>query len=136
MPPELTSGAGGAFFFHDAGERVNVVDSGRLNGVFLGFANRVQASTRVRTVVDAQGSRWRVERLGDKGVWMEVITIDPEASLHDAELIAAIELIGGDGEPIGPATEPPKPVQCPECFGIESMRAHCDRCQGAGVVPG
>lgn len=113
-----------------------MVDAGRLNGVFLGFANRVQSSTRVRTVVDEQGSRWRVERLGDKGVWTEIITIDPEASLHDAELIAAIELIGGDGEPVGPDDRVPPPVPCPECYGIESLRPHCGRCEGAGVVPG
>lgn len=66
---------------------------------------------------------------------MEILTIDPGACFHDAELIAAIQVIGGEREPIEPANEPPQPVQCPECFGIESLRFHCDRCQGAGVVP-
>lgn len=113
-----------------------MVESGRLNGVFLGFANRVQASARVRLVVDEHGARWLVERLGDNRKRIEVETMHPDACLHNAELAAAIQVIAGDGAPVGPTIAPPRPVQCPECYGIESLRAHCDRCDGAGVVPG
>ena len=111
-----------------------MADTTELSGVFLGFANRTPASARVRLLVSEREARWVIERLGESGKWTAIETMSPEACLHDAELAAAIEVIAGNGAPVLSSPGPPKATQCPECWGIQS--AHCDRCDGAGVIPG
>lgn len=125
---------GGGLIVGTPMENVEMTERARINGVFLGYVNRVQTSARIKLVVDDQTASWEIAKLGDDAPGAEIVSASPAVTTHAVELTGAIERIGGDGEPLQRKPRPPKPVPCPECYGIQS--AHCDTCEGAGVVPG
>ncbi len=77
------------------------MDRARLNGVFLGFANRQQTSTRLRVFVEDNGVWARVSPLSalDSDEAPVLTSSDPAVVQFVTELIG---LFPTEGEPVGP----------------------------------
>lgn len=107
---------------------------GRLTGVFLGYANQRRAAASIELTVDAAGAHWRIGRLGGGVDPVDVVSENAAVCAHETALAETVDAVAGEGTPAPVKKAAPTPVPCPECFGIQS--AHCDTCEGAGVVPG
>ncbi len=109
----------------------------RINGHFLGDVN-----VRVEMESSEERAAINVRPINNTGGSV-VASTDKHVTRYMGKVHAALEVENYRNRPIAPISKPgtakrrkpqPKPVLCPDCHGVRSF--DCDRCDGAGVVPG
>lgn len=111
-----------------------------LSGIFLGYVGAERAAVTIDIEVDDDAARVTVGAMGSDDA-ATVESAHRAVRCHQRLVLDRIKAEAHRHRPVTPnfkergrkRTEPVA-VVCPECHGYRSF--DCDRCEGAGIVPG
>lgn len=113
-----------------------------MHGHFLGADDASAIDVRLELEIDSAQARWAVKSLSGDAATI-VASRHRLVNAHLRQLRQAIQRENARNRPVRAVPKPamrrrrqPVPVPCPDCHGVEPERFDCERCQGAGVVPG